>query len=509
MENKENIKNILESFDKLKSARSKFDSAREDIYKYVCPQTSITDTNKIVCSSPISARMQLANSLQSMLVSKGGNWFNLGFTQYKQENITDEMQYWLKQTEFSLSAILNNPDTNFFCSLHEFFLNLTAHGTAVLYIEEAENLAAPLYFKNIPIEECYFEDNRYGSVDTIYRLFKLTVKAACDIFFDNKKLKKAKEKDPDEKIELLHCVVRESENNKKYKSLYILKDQEEILKEGIYDYFPFLVCRFIKHQGESYGYSPAHSVMSDIKLLNEYRTLGIKIKQKQVNPALLVPRTGYFTPFNTSPGKINYYESGVADKVLPMSNLENIESTLSEQAQCQEAIRSAFFIDLLRMGKENKEMTATEARARSSQQMQMLSPIVHRIEAELLNPLIKTTYKILVKYDLIENANITQKPDIDVYYLSPFARSSKYQNLENIERFFVFSAQIGQINPSIYDNINFDELLRIYGKYQSVDMEIFKPAGEVDRQRRLQDQQAKAAREAEQMMEMAKMQNEN
>ncbi len=44
------------------------------------------------------------------------------------------------------------------------------------------------------------------------------------------------------------------------------------------------------------------------------------------------------------------------------------------------------------MQKENKEMTATEVQIRTEEQYRLMSPMVGRIESELLNPLIMAIY---------------------------------------------------------------------------------------------------------------------
>ena len=154
-----------------------------------------------------------------------------------------------------------------------------------------------------------------------------------------------------------------------------------------YDYFPFLVTRWVK-ETESYGYSPAHHILPDIKVLNTLRKMSLESGQKQLRPPMLVPKDGFFLPLKTSPSSVNFYRNGIADKIVPLLDVGNKISTLDEEQQCREAILKAFYIDIFRMQKENKEMTATEVSVRTEEQMRMMSPIIGRIETEFLNPLI-------------------------------------------------------------------------------------------------------------------------
>ncbi|WP_410527984.1 hypothetical protein [Rickettsia rickettsii] len=45
--------------------------------------------------------------------------------------------------------IFNNPASNFYNQIHQFFLNLAAFGTAIFYVEEDLLLPQTLFFRNI------------------------------------------------------------------------------------------------------------------------------------------------------------------------------------------------------------------------------------------------------------------------------------------------------------------------------------------------------------------------
>ncbi|WP_410525797.1 portal protein [Rickettsia endosymbiont of Oedothorax gibbosus] len=46
-------------------------------------------------------------------------------------------------------------------------------------------------------------------------------------------------------------------------------------------------------------------------------------------------------------------------------------------------------------------MTATEVQIRTEEQYRLMSPMVGRIESELLNPLIMAIYQTLIKYNRV------------------------------------------------------------------------------------------------------------
>tara|TARA_B110000503_G_scaffold139459_1_gene227901 strand:+ start:456 stop:1946 length:1491 start_codon:yes stop_codon:yes gene_type:complete len=477
---------LLDHFETLKGERRAWESSRDDIKKYVCPSSE--RTRDVYASIPSHAAGILASNLQSLLVNPAAQWFSLDLPQIEED---EDTLSWCQLATHKLNAAFSCRSTNFYSQIHEFFLTLVTYGSAIFYVEEDPKLPFCSFFRNIPLEECYFEENRFGFVDSIYRQFKVSLRVAATIWSDNAKIKSRAEKTPDEKITILHVVSPQIDVKKtSYQSLYILLEDKEILNESQYSYFPFMVTRWVKHEGAAYGYSPAHHVMPDIKLLNEYRKLGIKIKQKQVNPALLIPRQGYFLPLNTAPGQINFYENAVADKIIPLSNLENIEPTLDEQERCEMAIRAAFFMDVFHLPKENKEMTASEVNVRSEEQMRMMSPIVGRIEAELLDPLIHNVFNILKKYKYIDFGGVSNL-EIEAHYISPLSRVQRLESTRSMENVLRFVANSGAANfsPEVYDNFNWDEVLKLYANLHNCPQVIFKEEGEVLRIRRLRQEQ--------------------
>ena len=506
----DDIDKKLEYFDQLKSKREKWNAIWDELKKYVCPQT---ESNKnIFDSTSIWSREQLASGLQSLLVNPAMNWFNVGIlasdNEEQQEQLA-EHKLIAQIIENSILEIFNNPASNFYNQIHEFFLNLAAYGTAIFYVEEEPALKQKMFFRNINLKECYFEEDKYGFADNMYRLFNMSVKAAASRWSDNKELQEKLEKYPDEQIEILHIVTPETGNrgkNKnssgmKYSSEYIYFNERKLLNQSGYSYFPFLVTRWIKEEGEAYGYAPAHHVLPDIKLLNSLRQITLKVAQKQLDPPLLIPKDGYYLPLYTSPGSVNFYRNGMADKIVPLTGMENILPTEVEQNQCRDAIFKAFYVDIFRMQKENKEMTAMEVQIRTEEQMRMMSPMVGRIETEFLNPLINIVYQTLIKYNLLpELAELESLPEIDIEYVSPLSRAQKSSSIFSVEQVLGFFQRSGIINmfPDIYDNINWDECFKLFFDLKGAPQKILRSNQEVMQIR--QQRQAMQQMQAQQQM---------
>ncbi|WP_341790173.1 portal protein [Rickettsia endosymbiont of Polydrusus tereticollis] len=501
---RDDIAGKIEYFETLKTKREKWNAVWDELKKYVCPQT--TSNKEIFDSTSIWAREQLASGLQSLMVNRAVKWFNINLLEQEGSeddqplNELPEVKLWLETIENTILNIFNNPGSNFYNQIHEFFLNLAAFGTSIFYVEEEPELRSGLFFRNISLKECYFEEDKYGFVNSMYRLFTMNVKTAASKWSDFAPFKDKLLKSPDEQIEILHIVAPADEGGKKkslaYTSQYIYLAEQKLIAESGYSYFPFFVTRWIKEEGEVYGYAPAHHVLPDIKLLNSFRNTTAKVSQLQLQPSRLIPKRGYQLPLRDTPGAANYFENGT-EKITNLSNIDNPVATELQQDKCRDAIFKASYIDIFRMQKENKEMTATEVQIRNEEQMRMMSPMVGRIETEFLNPLIRAIYGILAKYNklpALEGVNIL--PDIEISYVSPLTRAQKSSAVNSIEQVIGFFQRSGISNlcPEIYDNINWDLCFKLLAEHRGIPQSILRPDKEV-----MQIRQQRKMAQAQQM----------
>ncbi|WP_425361421.1 portal protein [Candidatus Tisiphia endosymbiont of Ceraclea dissimilis] len=205
----------IEYFDNLKSKREKWHHIWDELKKYVCPQT---ESNKVIFdSTSIWSREQLASGLQSLLVNPAMNWFNLTIVAEngEQQHLDPTERNMLAQMlEKTLMDIFNNPSSNFYSQIHQFFLNLAAFGTAIFYVEEDLELTQTLFFRNINLQECYFEENKFGFVNTMYRLFSMPIKTASAKWAEFAPFKERLARNPDEIVEILHIVSPQTQNQK-------------------------------------------------------------------------------------------------------------------------------------------------------------------------------------------------------------------------------------------------------------------------------------------------------
>ena len=336
--------------------------------------------------------------------------------------------------------------SNFAEQVHELYHDLITFGTGVMFVDSDPD--QNLRFSTRHIGECYLSEDEHGRVDTIYREFKMPVRAAIKRFKDGKisiKMLKKAEDDPYQEITLVHAVFKRDERdptklnseNKPFASVYIDPDQKEILSESGFDENPYLCPRFLKASFEiGYGRSPSMTALPDIKMLSKMSEVTIRAAQKQIDPPLMVPDDGFMSHVRTVPGGINYYRSGTRDRIEPLNIQANNVIGLNMEEQRRNAIRSAFYVDQLILS-QGPQMTATEVIQRTEEKMRLLGPVLGRLQAELLQPLINRVFNLLERQNLFAIApEFIQSGNIDIEYVSPLAKAQRQGDLQSVMRLF-------------------------------------------------------------------------
>ena len=211
----------------------------------------------------------------------------------------DEAKLWLESaTEVMYTAFSRS---NFQQEIFELYHDLITFGTAAMHVQEDNEDV--LKFSTRHINEIFIAEDDKGRIDTVYRKFKLSARAAMQQFGEavSTDIKSQIKKDPYNEVDILHAVYPRADFNPKLKdtenmpfeSVYVeYKNANELSVSGFQE-FPFVVPRYLKASHEVYGRSPAMTALPDVKMLNEMSKTTIKAAQKQVDPPLLVPDDGF------------------------------------------------------------------------------------------------------------------------------------------------------------------------------------------------------------------------
>jgi hypothetical protein len=470
---------LNERFGSLAAQRVTWESHWQEIADFVVPRKA--DINKvrspgdkrselIFDGTAIHAAELMSASLHGMLTNPSTKWFSLRFGDLILDG-NDEAKEWLESVEDVMYQEFAS--SNFQEQIHELYHDLITFGTGIMFVEgDDEPTPSSLRFSTRHIGECYVSENEYGRVDTVFRKFKMPMRAAINRFGAElvpQKVVKQSEQDPYSLIELVHAVyprddidvTRLDSVNKPFASVYYDAEEKKVLSESGFDEFPYLAPRYLKASYEiGYGRSPAMTALADIKMLNKMSEVTIRAAQKQVDPPLLVPDDGFILPIRTVPGGLNFYRSGSRDRIEPLNIGANNPLGLNMEEQRRKAIQSAFYVDQLILG-QGPQMTATEVVQRTEEKMRLLGPVLGRLQAELLQPLITRTYNILARKQLFRTApEFIQNNDINIEYVSPLAKAQRMGDVQSAIRLFELLGPIMQIDRGIMDFVDSDGLTK-------------------------------------------------
>ena len=506
-------KTLLKRFDRLKSNRQNWESHWQEVADYMQPRKAdVTKTRSkgdkrtelVFDSSPMQAVELLAASLHGMLTNPATTWFSLRFKGGEFED-NDEAKAWLEDsTEVMYNAINKS---NFQQEIFELYHDLITFGTAAMFIEEDDE--DTLKYSTRHINEMYISENDKGRIDTIFRKFRLTARAAIQKFGANvsDNIVTINRKDPYEEIEILHAIYPRSDFDPKkqdkvnmpFESVYLEAGTGDELSVSGFKEFPFVVPRYLKASHEIYGRSPAMTALPDVKMLNEMSKTTIKSAQKQVDPPLLVPDDGFILPVRTVPGGLNFYRAGTRDRIEPLNIGANTPLGLNMEEQRRDSIRNAFYVNQLQL-QQGPQMTATEVIQRNEEKMRLLGPVLGRLQSELLKPLIDRTFALLLRKNLFRPApEFLSGQDIEIEYVSPLAKAQKSAELQSIMRGIEILGSLANVAP-VFDHVNMDKLVKHLMDVVGVPQKVLKTQNEVQAKRE-QDQQQQA-----QQQQMAQMQ---
>lgn len=448
---------ICKRFDHLKGNRGTWESHWQEVAEYIFPRRADFNVmrtggdkrmTKVYDSTGIQALELLAAGLHGMASNPASRWFSLK-TDDDELNENDAVREWLSNVEDRIFAKMHSPGSAITTHLHELYLDYAGFGTAVMFIGvgKRENLLFQTRF----LGECVIDENAEGVVDTVIRAFTMTVRQVIQKWGDKASSdvrKKHADGKFDDPVELLHAVypreerdaLKETPDNMPHASIYLERKEKHELQIGGFEEFPYAVPRWYKVAGEKYGRSPAMTALPDVKMLQEMMKTTIKAAQKIVDPPLLVPDDGMLGPVRTVPGGLNFYRGD--REIVPLQTGGDIPLSLEMMQDLRNRIMSTFFVDQLQMT-GNADMTATEVIQRTEERMRLLGPILGRMQAELLGPVISRVFGILARAgELPEQPEELDGIEWRVEYVSPIALAQKGQKVERVVQALAIAGQV-------------------------------------------------------------------
>jgi hypothetical protein len=510
-------RDIIQRLDHLKSIRLKYESAIDECIEFCAPdlmQINQQDSQGVKAGqtvydgTAISALNLLADGLHGYLVSPAIRWFSLtlpikmpqmrasgNMRQWGGKSIDEmpDVKEWLEVVEEVMYADFRA--SNFYETTPTFFRQGGAVGTVSCFLEEDPKTGRLVFF--VPhFRECFIAQDRFGRIDTNYRVWPTTNRDLADKFgkeaiqeLDPNFIQALKDH-PYAERKIIHAIFPRADydagkmdnKNMPVASVWMLESgPKKIIRESGFPVSPSITWRWTTNSNEWYGRSPSWFAMVDILKAQQQALSNLKAGHRASDPpyAMLESLRGRA---NLNAGGRTYLKNMEQVPQILDQGLRGIPIALEFEQATQNAIKEHFHVDffmlLSQAAFQKVNITATQVIEMQGEKAAVLGTRIGRLQSEFLNPVIDQVFS-----KESENGAFPPPPDIiyefqgakiEVDYVGPLAQAQKRLfKTQNINAALSSLGVFAQVDPTggllqeVLDNIDTDittrEILESHG----------------------------------------------
>lgn len=459
---------VIRAAEGLKTARATWEPHWQAIAEIIWPDLAdFIDPNrvpgerraqKVYDATAALALDRFASVLESLLTPRAQKWHRLQAS-VPELNEDPSVKEWFDETTRLLFSLRERPRTNFYGAAHEAYKSDGAFGTSLLFLEEEPGDArrgiepGGFRYRSEPLGQVCVGADAHGLVDTAFKRYRLSAHAARAKWGERLPAQIRDVKDQWQEFEFLfaifpnpdHDQTRMDAASKPWAAVDIAIEGRTILDIGGYWEFPLIVGRYTRNSAETYGRSPAMTVLPGIKTLQEMKRTQIVAGHRAVDPPILladddvVGAGGALKP-RLLPGGLNYGGLSMRGEPLmkPFVSGMRVDITEGMMKAERDMINSAFLVDILQLlVQEPRQMTATEVMERAQEKGQLLAPLIGRQQAEKLGPQIEREINILDRQGLLPQmppALLEAAGEYEIEYDSPATRFQRMEEIAGLSR---------------------------------------------------------------------------
>lgn len=471
----------------MKQSRQSFEDDAKEIARYALPSRSrflSTQTNggrqrnsKLNNSHGIFAFRTLQGGMTSGLSSQSRPWFALSV--YDDALLDDpQVKAWLGDVEERVYSFLAH--TNFYDAAEVGYAELGGFGTeACVMLEDDENGAV---CHALTFGEYWIALNKQRRPGALYRICPMTALQVVDTFKTDTPAHIRRVYDAsryEEQFDIYHAIEENDDyiagklgpSGKAWRSIYW---DETSAKDAItisgYDEQPFWAPRWSTTGNDVWGQGPGHDALPDL------RELQLQTKRKaEVTDNLVWPET-----VSSSKVKLRRQPKSVVS-VAAVDNVNNLvtvpyqvpyqalQMVREDLQDLKESINQATFADLF-LAITNmpglQPRTVEEIAARNEEKMQLLGPVIERVNNEKLKVALDRTIGIMQRMRLLPPAPevLRQSPNIKIEFVSILTQMQRMVGLGQIERVVQFVGGLTPMYPNARFKLDPNEIIDEYAK---------------------------------------------
>lgn len=528
----------------LDDERSSFISHWKELTDFIQPRRgrfTVGDNNrgdrrshKILDSSATLAARTTAAGMQGGISSPARPWFRLSTADLKLNEMA-AVKEWLYETTVRMRMVLLR--SNFYKVSPQVYKDLAVFGTGAMAVLEDEDKV--IRCQSFPIGSYWIANDENLQVRVFMREFTMSVRQLVGRFGYDKVSQSVKDNwdraQYETRYEIMHVVAPNTEydptkdslqsKDLPFKSCYYergshkngetkgVHEVKELLEEKGFHEFPVLCPRWETTAEDTYGTDcPGMTALADIKMLQTGEKRSLQGLDKIVNPPLVGPTTLRGNRVSLMPGDVTYNDAQTTQGLRPIheTNLR-LDQLENKQSQVRYRIDRAFFVDLFQMlqyadeEKGKQPVTAEEIRVRQEEKMLILGPVLENLNGDLFDPLIDRVFAIMERRGMLPPipSELEGQP-LRIEYVSIMAQAQKLIGLGSLERFSQFIVPLAQIDPSVLDKVDRDEIIDQYAENAGVPPSVIVPDEEVAQIRQARAAAAQKQAAVQQVSEAAK-----
>lgn len=475
------------------------------------------DTAQINNKSKMALRT-LSSGMMTGITSPARPWFKLGSGDPDLDDFRT-VKDWLFQVERRMYKVFNS--SNFYNMMHLLYTHLGCFGTSSMGVfADYDNV---IRCKTYPIGNYMLGLGGNDLVDTQYCEYMRSVGQLVKQFgYDNcsKAVQGMWDRgSTEEMIPIVHVIEPNDDRddvspfnfNMPTRSVYYERGSDgPFLMESGFKSFPIMAPRWEIDGEEVYGSDcPGITALGDTKALQLGEKRSYQALDKLGNPPLqgsanVAGKTGTNAP---PPGSVTIL--GTNDKGLSSiygnygPDMKSIEYKIE---RTEERISRAFYEDLFLMmvNTDRRQITATEVAERHEEKLLALGPVLERLHAELLDPVVDRVFDIMTSSGLIPPPpRELQGRELAVEYISVLAQAQRMVAISGIERTMGFAASLATVWPAARHKVNASQAIDDFAHAMGVSPNMIRGDDEADELAGAEAQMAAQQQQVEQAATVA------
>lgn len=501
-------KSLIEEQSKLWDEQANFRTLWDECARYVMPGWDDFNTKRaegerrtqyLFDGTAVSANERFAAAMAAMITPQTQRYQKLvPLDEELRENKRVNEHY--EQVTKILFAARYRAKAAFTSNADECYMSLGSSGNMALFVDE--ELGVGIRYRSIPMSEMCWALDHSGLVDTCFRKWEYTAKAAVQKWKDKapKSCQDALKKNPYEKFEFIHAVKPAMKPGRfKFDSWYVACKEKTIIEQGGFRTFPYGIGRYRMAPRESYGRGPAISALAAIRTLNEQKKSALRVSQLQGEPAILVADAlgGEVLPFNQRPNAVNrgMVSADGRPLAMPFNQGGNVPLTIEMMGMEKQDIADAFLNSLFQILVQNPQMTATEALIRLQEKGMMVAPAGARLQGEWLGSITERELDILQAAGQLPEPpdEVIESGGYKIDYLGPINRLMRAEDGTAIMNTVQGISVMANIQPSVVHTIDWDGIAREYAEINGMPAKFILDPEDVDAIREAQEEDKQLA----------------